>query len=567
MKPALHHPEDDQLFQYADGELPARASGQVRSHLEACWECRVELAELQETVGECVRYRKNVLQRHLPSPPAPWMDIYQRFSAIDASPEPVFFDRLRRVLQFFTASGAKRWATAVVALMVLVVLFLRFRQTPSVEAAELLRKAIVAADARPGHPHRIQVRTSKHRFTRVTGSKASMPSSTADADAINSLQALFRAANYDWEDPLSAKSYQAWRDQLTDKRDDVNQERDAYQIRTSTGSGELMQATLTLTMQDLRPVEGRFEFRNQEWVQIEELPGDVLTPVTATTLENHRANQPITASPAMPPSFSGPAAATAATTGDELHILAALHQIGADLGDPIEVSRSGGDVVVSGAGISPERRQEITGAVAYMPHVIVRFSDAAPIKVQPEGFRTDSALTPDIVQLQARIAEQIGGRAYFDQLAAQVLDMSEPMMSRAYALRRLAERFTREAESKLSAEDRQLLSRIRGEHAAALRQQTAEIERVLGPVLSSVAGQTGSAPAVAISTLAWQPATEELFQSARRVERLLAVIFGVAQGESSNGQLPSQLLSNLAQLRAGLDAYDNLTAMERREKR
>ena len=42
-------------------------------------------------------------------------------------------------------------------------------------------------------------------------------------------------------------------------------------------------------------------------------------------------------------------------------------------------------------------------------------------------------------QLQSRVAEQIGGRVYFAQLAAQVLDLSEPMMSRAYALKRLAE--------------------------------------------------------------------------------------------------------------------------------
>ena len=33
---------------------------------------QVELEELQNTVGECVRYRKNILGRHLPPPPAPW---------------------------------------------------------------------------------------------------------------------------------------------------------------------------------------------------------------------------------------------------------------------------------------------------------------------------------------------------------------------------------------------------------------------------------------------------------------------------------------------------------------
>jgi hypothetical protein len=46
-----------------------------------------------------------------------------------------------------------------------------------------------------------------------------------------------------------------------------------------------------------------------------------------------------------------------------------------------------------------------------------------------------------------------------------------------------------------------------------------------------------------------------LFQSARRVEKLLAVMFGAAAPESPGDQVPSQLLSSLAQLRARVEAY------------
>ena len=59
---------------------------------------------------------------------------------------------------------------------------------------------------------------------------------------------------------------------------------------------------------------------------------------------------------------------------------------------------------------------------------------------------------------------------------------------------------------------------------------------------------------------AWQPATEELFQSARRVEKLLAVMFGAAAGDSAEDQLPAQLLSSLAQLRAKVEGYDRISA-------
>ena len=65
----MKHPEGEQLLRYADGELAKSQIPAVRAHLKACWQCRMELEEIQKTIVECVRYRKNALQVHLPSPP------------------------------------------------------------------------------------------------------------------------------------------------------------------------------------------------------------------------------------------------------------------------------------------------------------------------------------------------------------------------------------------------------------------------------------------------------------------------------------------------------------------
>ena len=46
-----------------------------------------------------------------------------------------------------------------------------------------------------------------------------------------------------------------------------------------------------------------------------------------------------------------------------MRVLAALNRVGADLGDPIEVSRAGGEILVSGVGIEPQRQQEIKDAL------------------------------------------------------------------------------------------------------------------------------------------------------------------------------------------------------------
>jgi hypothetical protein len=230
--------------------------------------------------------------------------------------------------------------------------------------------------------------------------------------------------------------------------------------------------------------------------------------------------------------------------------------VGADLGDPVEVSRSGSEILVSGVGIAPSRQQEIKNAISSNPHVVVRFSDSAAPAAPDQPAVPNPTPARDVRQLQARLAEQLGGRANLEQLAAQVLDSSESLMARAYALRRLAEQFPVSAERELSVTDRQLLQRLRAEHAAALGQQAAEIDRDLQPVLATVNGDAGKTPGRGAPSEPWQAATENLFQSARRLDKLLGVMFGAAPSDITAGQISAQLKTSLAQLRAGLDIYE-----------
>ena len=551
------HPEEEQLLRYIDGELPAQASGEVRSHLEACWECRAALEELQNVVSQCVHYRKSVLQRHLPTPPAPWVDIHRQFDEIDASVEPVLFNRILRLLKSPFDTATKKWAVAAAALLVLLGIFYRYRQTPSVHASELLRQAVVSANTHPKRPRRIQIRTRDRRLIRPAVGSQKAAFGAADATALNSLQAMFERANYSWNDPLSAQSFQAWRNQLTDKRDQVSEEQRSYRIETRTDESDLRHATLTLLTSDLRPVEERLEFSNQEWVEITEVADDSAPPVARSAAENERPAAGNAKAPVPEVSMAVTVPALSASAADELQVLAALHDVGADLGDPVEVSRSGSEVLVSGVGVAPVRQQEIKSAIGSNPHVVVHFSDS-PAAAAPDQAAAPSPNPPggDSRQLQTRLAEQLGGRANLDQLAAQVLDSSESLMARAYALRRLAEQFPVAVERELSVSDRQLLQRMRGEHSAALRQQATGIARALQPVLASGNGDAGTTPDRGIPLEPWQAATDNLFQSARRLDKLLGVMFGAAPSEIPAGQISAQLKTSLAQLRTGLDSYE-----------
>jgi len=557
----MPHPSEEQLLRYSDGELPGRAASHVNSHLKACWQCRTNLEEVEKTVGACVRYRTTVIQRHMPAPPAPWTDIYRSFAEIDATlPRPSFTDRLAQALAW-PVHNPKKWIPALVAAMILCGLFYRYRLTPSVEASELLQKAMLASDSHPAKPHLLRIRTKVSSVTRRAGSDQALTANPGDLETLNSLKTLFHNANYNWDDPLSARSYSAWRNQLSAKQDQVLEERDSYRVRTATESGDLLEASLQLRSQDLQPLEGRFEFRNSDWVEITALPEEAEPMASAIppALENHTAASPVE----VPSVVSVPIPAPALTIGDELRVLDALHQIGADLGDPVEVSRNASEIVVSGVGIAPQRQQEIQQALNSLPGVVFRFTESAPAPAVLQQSVPENPAPSDIPQVQARIAEQVGGRAHFDQLAAQVLDLSEPLMARAYALRRLAERFPATIEAGLGAEDLATLRRLQREHTAALKQQTVELEQALKPVLKSVVGQA-SGLSEASQKLALQPATEELFQSARSVEKLLAVMFGAAPRDTAdNAQLP-QLQSALTALRAKVEAYDHLLAKTER---
>ena len=561
----MPHPSEEQLLRYSDGELPGHATSQVHSHLKACWQCRTNLEEMEKTVGACVRYRTTVLQRHLPAPPAPWTDIYRSFVEIDAAvPTPSFMDRLTRALSW-PVHNSKKWVPVAAAVLVIWGLFYRYRLTPSVQASELLHKAIAASDSHPAKPQLLRIRTKVSSVTRRAGSDQALASNSSDRETLNSLKTLFHNANYNWDDPLSARSYSAWRDQLSAKRDQVLEERDSYRIRTDAESGDLLEASLQLRSQDLQPMEGRFEFRNRDWVEITALPDDAEPPVSpiasaAAPAPEIRAASPVASSNNIAPTLAAPA------IGDELRVLTALHEIGADLGDPVEVSRDSSQIVVSGVGIAPERQQEIQQAVSSLPGVVIRFTESAPADAQPQPATPVNPAATDIPQVQARIAEQMGGRAHFDQLAAQVLDLSEPLMSRAYALRRLVDRFPVAVEAELSPQDLATLRRLQREHTAALLEQVTQLEQTLKPALKSVSGVgQASGLSAASQRLALQPATEDLFQSARRVEKLLAVVFGAAPADdSANTQLPAQLLSAVTQLRAKVEAYDHLLAKTER---
>jgi hypothetical protein len=522
------HRDDEQLLRLADGELDPKQAAQGQAHLKACWHCRTRLEDLQSTIAGYVRYRESVLAPLLPPPPQPWGSLRGGLRSVDAEMAPP-----RRSWNLF---ASPRWlATAAAALLIGVVAY-RMQHEPVVSAAELLRKAS-AAEPGPSPRGRIRIKTRTRTLLRAR-SLALRPAAVTD---MPELQALFLAANFSWEDPLSAHSFEAWRAQLQDRTDAVGIRGDRYAIRTTTRTNKLTEAELTLRGIDLRPISETLQFEGGERVEIAEAPDE---PPSASVAASRPVSTP---TPAEPP------ASVIATAGDELRVIAALHQIGADLGEPIEITRiDGKDILVAGTGLDAGREEQIRALLANQPRVRVRFAEpqqASP--VDGVSHRPDSRTAgAPVSMLQLQLQSYLGGAAALQKFTDGILEASEGAMARAHGLRNLAERFPPSEEQKMAPAERSLLTTLRRDHERALKGLAHRMVQLLQPVVP-VPAQSGS---VIQHAGAWQDNARTLLDSARQVDNLLNQMLAGGDGNEAQKHTPHELAAALSSLQAQLAA-------------
>ncbi len=541
-----NHPDEGHLLRFCDGELRGREASRVARHLEACWACRTQVEDVKKLIGDYVHYRKDVLQRSLPAPPQPWGDLRHQFDIVQVQG---LVRKRSRVLQLFRdmLREPSAWMMAAAASILMAVGVYVLTDTPAVQAAELLKRAVkVERLAAAQKPHsQIHVRTRDAAFNRSSVLRNAKPEPVAQGEPVAMVAALFTAAHYDWQNPLSAEAFASWRDQLPAKQDEVNTTRDngvgeVYQIHTTSPDAYLSEATIYLRKTDLHAVRERLEFQGREWVELTEDSGADANTIVPPPV----AQAPHTASP--------PAVAQAASPEDELNVIAALHRAGADLGDPVEVVRKADRVVVTAVGLDPKRTQQLRASLAGMPRVLVQFSDSRPASPAQPDAGTPIFQGRRSSPWQDAITKQLGGPVAYQSFVDSLLENSDAMMARAHALRRLAERFPADVEAQLTPDGRTMLASIRGEHAAALSDRVRRIDGALRPVLEGLG--------VRIATVlpptegGWQARALGVFASAEQVDRSLGMMFAAAGSDAVKDSLPAGLAALLGQLDAGASA-------------
>src|SRR3954470_17093250 len=80
-----HVPEQD-LVMAANGELVPQRSGEVRQHLDSCWNCRTRMKQLEDAITGFVRAHQDSLESSLPPAEGPRALLKAQLAALAAAP-------------------------------------------------------------------------------------------------------------------------------------------------------------------------------------------------------------------------------------------------------------------------------------------------------------------------------------------------------------------------------------------------------------------------------------------------------------------------------------------------
>lgn len=484
----LIHPGDDQLKSFWAGGLSPEALEQLIAHVDECQACESRLEAIEPAFSQ---YRRAVQQVHARTPRTAQAetDLWNKMEEIEARRAP------RR--KTWRPARPHVWISGlIVAAIALAVIALPRAGGPESRAESLLKQA--ANSGRQNTPgRRLRIRTRNASFYRP----AVLRSAPAEERAEAAIRARFIEARYDWNDPLSPKSYLDWRHNLKHKTSKLSTSRDAagqpeQSIETRTDDGALQDASLTFDAQ-LAPVSGWFRFADQERVEITTEPdsGAESLPVPS----------PSTARIEPPPHSSETAENTlehmAENTAErELEVRLAIDALHTEAGEPIEVSVApDGSIVVIAYRLAPELETELRSSLE---------------RIQGVTLRPAAAQSPPIAQS-------------FGEPLDRVTHTSQDVSFEAHLLAELQNRFNPVAEATLSSPSKVKLWELRAKHVSRLNSDLGRLERKLEEQ------RPGFRPASADPLGASQ--VQALANCAATVDRLITQLLAAGEPDADQG--------------------------------
>ncbi|MFN2533554.1 MAG: hypothetical protein ABR555_19915, partial [Pyrinomonadaceae bacterium] len=321
-----------------------------------------------------------------------------------------------------------------------------------------------------------------------------------------------------WQVSPSAKDFTSLTGNDATRR--IEQRGDVYVISASSAntsaSSAVKSATLSLRRSDLHPIEQTLlitqdeethEYRFLETAFERQPNSDVAPAIFEPDKELLSTSAPhdltpalnVTTTPATTTHSPTPVVASAALA---VEVLRLLNQVGADMGEQITVTRTPeGRLVVQGITETDKRKHELLNALSPLannPAVMmdIHTLDEALAR-QPKALMASGSMSIETAQpsssalpIDKELRQYLTGRnipqAQTDeairQFSTRTLHRSLQILKHAGALKALAERFSPDELKTLDSDAKAKWRLLVKQHAQAVQQETAMLERELSPI-------------------------------------------------------------------------------------
>ena len=407
------------------------------------------------------------------------------------------------------------------------------------------------------------------------------------------LRQTFLTAHLRWEDPLSPANYSAWYRSLGEKVDTVTTMGDEYiTLKTTTSEGPIAEASFTVRASDFHPVAEDLRLQDSRQVRVHELAWEVL-PMEAINTAIFEPDAAVYASNRHPVTPQPLGVNDSELAEAELRARVAIHTEKADLGEEIELDRDilrpgQRSVVVRGIVSTADRKNDLLAALQGIPHVEVRLQTMEEAQSQQDlASADDQGAVPQIPTVAAPQeygaasdapeatkqlpAIAVSGRRAFERrleerfpiaedrmaFVNETVELVQNAMAQAWALRRLANRYTPDMVAELSSGSRQTLELLIRDQVSVLRQEIDEARIRLSPPLVKSGQAPASGPATATEGMAndWRGTVMMVFPETQKVNDYAgALLAGPDEALSELQVVDSDLQRALAELGTHLSA-------------
>lgn len=577
-----NHLTREQMLAYLDGELPKAQTATATEHLHSCWTCRIEMERLESDIAVILDAHNEAFVPAIPPPPSAWPS----FDALLARrlpevPQPIWMrigNALRAVLM-----PARAAILAGLIVGVVVFAFFRFESKP-VSAKEVLRSVQAAASQRMTIPQGQVLRERVHVRRRVRGQEmgsgsvnvwksptAAVWQDSEGDSAVAALKRKYGTHGVPADLPLSASSIAAWgtvaggelsvAKQGSDLnlsfpggRDNSSGESTRMSLRIQPGTWQVEAMTLTFS-------DASFEVTEDDFSTV---PTSDVPPVLLAELEPGPQLPVSAATHPVSDAMLRPVHLPEINLDQvQLNVLATLHRLHADLGEPVTVTHSSRTVDVGVWQLPPDRQSEIRMALQDEPGVLIQTTAPAsrPMTAAVSPPVPDPSPAPTRIAVPSededqRLLKFFGEPEREQTFTRDALAKSTIILAHLYALRNLQAQFPPEREATLSPADQAQLASIIQDHAADVLVSLSDLQSQLAPLNNAfnvVATTSGSE--LDSSATRWQDASLDSLGVARSADHLLRSVLTTSETPvAPDTALPElqQKLSHLAEQMTGL---------------